>query len=146
MKTCVMACHTHPWSNTSKPSSKSLCEVLQKRQLGLHVKQYVSVLSLDYVFQRVFGHRDKFLKDLNLLKESTTCWYFIVVDFNIFKTGWANGISKPLFKSVIQSGRLQTTLQIRWTTCTKDKLLSVDFKALQIRELQKISNLSSKPI
>lgn len=30
MKTCVMECHTRPWSDDSKPSSKSLCEALQK--------------------------------------------------------------------------------------------------------------------
>ena len=31
MKICVMTCYTCPWSNASKSSSKSLCEVLQKR-------------------------------------------------------------------------------------------------------------------
>ena len=112
-----------------------------KRELGLCVKQHVNVLSFDYVFQRVFDHHDKLSNDLNLLKESTTCWCFTVADSSIFKTKWIDEISKPLFKYVVQNDRLQTTLQsggqlaqrtsyFRWIS----KLFkSMDFKGYQIR-------------
>ena len=70
MKTCTMDFYTRPWSNASKSSLKSICEALQKRHLGLQVKQNVRILAFDYIFQRDFGYRGKISKDLKFLKES----------------------------------------------------------------------------
>ena len=50
MKTCAIKCHTWPWSDASKASSKTIFKSLQKWELGGHVNRQLVVLSLDYTF------------------------------------------------------------------------------------------------
>lgn len=68
MKTCVMKCYTHPWSDTFRPSSKTMFEAFQKQYLGFCINRQVAVLTLNHIFERDFRYRGKLSRDLKLIK------------------------------------------------------------------------------
>ena len=68
IETCVTDFRMHPWIDASKPPSNSIFKALQKRQLGLRVKNIIRNNAWD-LFCRDFGYRGKLSKDLRFLKD-----------------------------------------------------------------------------
>ena len=155
MKTCVVACHTHPWVDASKTFSNSIFKSLQKRQIGLPVKGPLRDSTNDKCARDFWGYsRPSFSKDRRLLNHLKTqemgnltfqtddnddsC--MIEVYYNDLLLNNSNPQFKLLFKTMDHFDGLKYRLLKAKIAVQKNKGLSMDQKSFQIHGFQRSSN------
>ena len=141
MKTCVVACHTHPWVDASKTFSNSIFKSLQKRQIGLPVKGPLRDSTNDKCARDFWGYSSpSFSKDRRLLNHLKTRGMgklifqtddnndnnMTEVHYNDMLLKSSNSQFKLLFKTMDHFGGLKNSLSKAKTTIQKDKHLLVD--------------------
>ena len=117
MKTCVMECYTHRWNKIDH-----LFKYHQMQQIGLKKRPYQQIVGPYLLSNWLLSSMLHFFLKSGFFAKTDNSSSSRTPKFKIFKYEWA----------MVNSSHD--------TSSTKTKFLSMDFKPLQIRELQASSN------